>query len=102
VRGGKSNKPIEPVVGNILIPAQRNHALCVEIANGNLLYGGSIENRGHQRDAQAGSCQRESTIVLIRLIDHSRAYSSFCQKLRRAVEGFAMSPKDEALAGEIG
>ena len=49
--GGKGNKPIESIVRDILVPMQGDHTLCVEIANGDFLYVGCIENRGHQRDA---------------------------------------------------
>ena len=67
---GKSNELIEPIVGDILVPVQRDHALCVEIADWDLLHVGRIENRAHKRNAQAGSYQCESTIVLIRPIDY--------------------------------
>jgi hypothetical protein len=48
---GKRNGPSEPIVGDILVPVQRDHALCVEIANWNFLHVGRIENRGHQLNA---------------------------------------------------
>src|SRR6202035_1197765 len=44
----------------------------------------------------------DSTIVLIRPIDYPALYSAFRQKLRGAVEGFAMGSNDEALAAELG
>jgi hypothetical protein len=102
VRGGKGNDPIKSIVRDILVPVQGDYALCVEIANWDLLHVGRIEHRGQQRDAHASSYQCESTIVLIRPIDYLRAYSAIRQKLRRAVEGFTMSSNDEALSVEIG
>jgi hypothetical protein len=51
VCGGKSNELIEPIVGDILVPLQRYHALRIEIADWDFLHVGRPENRGHQRDA---------------------------------------------------
>jgi hypothetical protein len=48
---GKSNELIEPIVGDILVPMQGDHAFCVEIADWDFLHVGRIENRRHQRDA---------------------------------------------------
>ena len=102
MRGGKGNDLIESIVRDILVPVQGDYALCVEIANRDFLHVGRIENRGHQRDAHASSYQCQSTIILVRPVDYLRAYSAFRQKLRRVVEGFTMSSKDEALSVEIG
>jgi hypothetical protein len=102
VRGGKRNDPIASIVRDILVPVQGDYALCVEIANWDLLHVGRIKTRRHQRDAHASSYQCESTIVLIRPIDYPTAYSAFRQKLRGALKGFTISSNDEALSVEIG
>ena len=34
----KGNEPIEPIVRDILVPVQGDHAVCVEIANWKFLY----------------------------------------------------------------
>ena len=102
MRGGKGNDPIESIVRNVLIPMQGDHAKCFEIANWDFLHVGCIEDRWHKRDAHAGSHQCEGAIVLIRLIDYTRTYSAFRQKLRCTLEGFAMGSNDERLAIQIG
>jgi hypothetical protein len=98
----QKQEPMEPIVGDILL--QRNEITRFEWKSriGTFFTLGASKIAGHQRNAQASSYQRESTIVLIRLIDDPRAYSACCQKLHRTVEALRVSSHDEGFSVEIG
>jgi hypothetical protein len=59
VCSGKGNEPVEPIVRDILVPVQRDHAACVEIANREFLYVWRIKNRARQGNTEAGPYSEE-------------------------------------------